>query len=54
MKVLIFLSFFIFNLQFLYELKRMIHLSETLWDFPFSIFVFIKLHIFIEQKAWTL
>ena len=28
---------FTFNLQFLYELKRKVRLSKTVWDFPFSI-----------------
>ena len=28
---------FPFNTQFLYELKHIVDLSRTVWDFPFSI-----------------
>ena len=44
------------NLQFLYELKRKICLSKTvcgIFNFRFR-FVFIKVHIFVQQKVWTL
>ena len=47
---------FTFNLQFLYELKHKIGLSKTfceIFHFRFS-FVFIKVYIFVHQKAWTL
>ena len=44
------------NLQFLCELKHMVHLSKTvcgIFDFPLYL-VFIKLYIFVQQKAWAL
>ena len=47
---------FTFDLQFLYELKHMVHLSKTVCgivDFRFHL-TFIKLYIFVQQKAWTL
>ena len=47
---------FTFNSQFLYELKRMVHLSKTvcgIFHFRFRL-VFIKGYIFVQQKAWTL
>ena len=47
---------FTFNLQVLHELKHMVHLSETVYrifHFRFRL-VFIKLYIFVQQKAWTL
>ena len=47
---------FIFNSQFLYKLKHMVHLSKTvcgLFHFRFLL-VFIKLYISAQQKAWTL
>ena len=47
---------FTFNLKFLYELKHKIGLSKTfceIFHFRFS-FVFIKVYIFVHQKAWTL
>ena len=61
-KVLFFLSqapthhSFIFNLLFLYELKRKVHLSKTVcWIFHFRFrFVFIIFYIFIQQNTWTL
>ena len=46
----------IFNLQFLYELKYMVHLSETafgIFHFAFRLF-FIKLYTFVQQKSCTL
>ena len=47
---------FIFNLRFLYELKRKARLSKTVWGiFHFrSCFVFVKVYIFVQQNAWTL
>ena len=39
---------FIFNLQFLYELKCKVHV----WDFPFRS-VFIKVYVFVQLNAWT-
>ena len=47
---------FTFNLQFLYELKKKIRLSKTVYGiFHFRLrFVFIKVYIFVEQNAWTL
>ena len=47
---------FTINSQFLYELKHMVHLFKTvrgIFHFQFRL-VFIKLHIFVQQKAWTL
>ena len=47
---------FTFNLEFLYELKRKVRLSETvcgIFHFRFH-FIFIKVHIFIQQNEWTL
>ena len=47
---------FIFNLRFLYELKRKVRLSKTvrgIFHFRFR-FVFIKVHIFVQQNAWTI
>ena len=46
----------IFNLWFFYELKHKVRLSKTLCRiFHFrSRFVFIKVHIFVQQNAWTL
>ena len=46
---------FTFNLQFSYELKHKVHLSETVCGnlcFWF-LFVFIKAHTFVQQNAWT-
>ena len=46
---------FTFNSQFLYELKHMVDLSQTvceIFNFRFR-FAFIKSYIFIQQKAWT-
>ena len=47
---------FTFNLQFLYELKHKVRLSKTVYGiFHFRFcFVFIKVHIFVQQNAWTL
>ena len=47
---------FTFNLQLLYELKNMIHVSKTvygLFNFQFRL-IFIKVYIFVQQKAWIL
>ena len=47
---------FIFNLQFLYDLKLKVCLSKTvcrIFHFQFR-FVFIKVYIFVQQNAWTL
>ena len=47
---------FIFNLPFLYELKRKVRLSKTvcgIFHFRFR-FIFIKFYIFVQQNAWTL
>ena len=46
---------FIFNSQFLYELKHMVRLSKTICGithFQFRL-VFVKLYIFVQQKAST-
>ena len=44
-----------FNSQFLYDLKHMIHLSKTVCGiFHFRFLVFIKVYIFVQEKAWTL
>ena len=47
---------FTFNSRFLYELKHMVHLSKTVCGiFHFRLRpVFIKVYIFVQQKAWTL
>ena len=47
---------FTLNFQFLYELKQKVCLSKTVCGivhFQFC-FVFIKVYIFVQQKAWTL
>ena len=48
---------FIFNFRFLYELKHKVRLSRLslcgIFRFGFR-FVFIKIHIFVQQNAWTL
>ena len=47
---------FTFDLQLLYELKNMTHVSKTvygLFNFQFRL-IFIKVHIFVQQKTWTL
>ena len=47
---------FTFNLRFLDELKHKVRLSKTvcgIFHFRFR-FVFIKVHIFVQQNAWTL
>ena len=47
---------FIFNLQFLYELKHKFRLSETvcgIFLFQFC-FVFVKVYIAAQQNPWTL
>ena len=47
---------FIFNLQFLYELKQKFRLSKTMcgiFHLQFG-FVFIKVYIFVQQNEWTL
>ena len=47
---------FTFNLQFLYELKHNVRLSETvcgIFHFQFR-FVIIKVYIFVQQNAWAL
>ena len=46
---------FTFNSQFLYELKHKFRLSKSvcvIFHFRFC-FVFIEVHIFVQQKAWT-
>ena len=46
---------FTFNSQFLYELRQVVHLSKTecgIFHFRFRL-VFIKLYIFVQQKAYT-
>ena len=46
---------FTFNLQFLYELKRKVHPSKTLYEiFHFQYRFIIKVYIFVQQNAWTL
>ena len=47
---------FTFNLWFLDELKHKVHLSKSVWGiFHFQFhFFFIKVHIFVQQNAWTL
>ena len=47
---------FTFNSQFLHELKHKFRLSKNVYGiFHFRfLFVFIKVHIFVQQKAWTL
>ena len=50
------LSVLQFYLRFLYELKHKVHLSKTVCEsfhFRFQ-FVFIKVYIFVQEKAWTL
>ena len=45
-----------FNSQFLYGLKHVVHFSKTvcgIFHFRFCL-VLIKLHIFVQQKAWIL
>ena len=45
-----------FNLQFLYELNHKARLSKTvcgIFHFRFRS-VFIEVHIFVQQNAWTL
>ena len=47
---------FAFDLRFLNELKRKVRLSKTVcgtFHLRFR-FVFIKVHIFVQQNAWTL
>ena len=47
---------FIFDLRFLYELKRKVRLSKTvcgIFDFRFG-FVFIKMYNFVQQNGWIL
>ena len=47
---------FTFKLRFLYELKYKVHLSKVvcgIFHFRFRL-VFIKVYIFIQQKAWIL
>ena len=44
---------FTFNSQFLYELKHKVRLSKTVYGIPFRL-VFVKVYIFVQQKAWTL
>ena len=47
---------FTFNSRFLYELKHKVHHSESvcgIFHFRFRL-VFIKVYIFVQQKAWTL
>ena len=47
---------FTFNSRFLYELKHKVHLSKTVCGiFHFRIrLVFIRICIFVQEKAWTL
>ena len=43
------------NLRSLYELKRKVRLSKTVWVFLFRFrLVFTKVYIFVQQNAWTL
>ena len=46
---------FTFNSQFLYKLKHKVHLSETMRGIFLFRFrhVFIKVCVFVQQKAWT-
>ena len=47
---------FTFNSQYLYDLKYKTHLSKPMgrtFHFQFS-FVFMKVHIFVQLKAWNL
>ena len=47
---------FTFDCQFFYELKHKVHVSKTacgIFHFRFCL-VFIKVYIFVQQKAWTL
>ena len=47
---------FTFNVRFIYELKHEVYLSKTvcgIFCFQFCFF-FIKINIFVQQKAWTL
>ena len=47
---------FTFDSQFLYELNDLFHLSKTVYGifhFRFHL-VFIKVHIFLQQKTWAL
>ena len=47
---------FTFNSWYLYELKHKVHFSKTMFGvfhFWFRL-VFIKVYIFVQQKAWTL
>ena len=46
---------FTFNSQFLYKLKHKAHLSETARGISLFRFrhVFIKVCVFVHQKAWT-
>ena len=47
---------FTFNLRFLYELKQKVLFFKTvsaILHFRFRL-VFIKVYIFVQQKAWTL
>ena len=46
----------LFNLWFLYDLKHKVRLSKIvggIFHFRFC-FIFIKVYIFVQQKAWTL
>ena len=46
---------FFFNSQSLYELRRKVRLSKRvcgIFHFQFR-FAFIKVYIFVQQKAWT-
>ena len=47
---------FTFNLRFLYDLDQEVCLSKPVCGiFHFrSLFVFIKVYIFVQQNAWTL
>ena len=46
---------FTFNSQFLYELKHMVNLSKTVWDFLFSIpFRLLLKFIFLFNKMYGL
>ena len=44
------------NLQFLYKMKHMVHLSQTVSGIFHSRIrlIFMKVYIFNQQKAWTL